>query len=706
VETSEYAERMNILIVDDLPEKLLAYEAILEEMNQNLLMARSGEEALRLVLQNEFAVILLDVNLPGMDGFETASLIRQRKKSAHTPIIFLTAFTDEMRMAQGYASGAVDYLPTPVVPEVLKAKVKVFIELSQMKQQAASRAKEHALRTSAEASARRSEFRVTAREVLDRSQNYKTLLHALVRLPLPYLADMCVVWQVETAGQLKCVERAWIGSAEEIQHPEFTDTIAVPSELEKIIRETMETGECQILSCVRLPFVFPEDDFTSGTALVESVLVLPLITQAQPSRVLVLMRRKVGYASNDITLANDLASCASMALENIMLMEKIHEADQRKDEFLATLAHELRNPLAPLSNALHIMKMSRDLDLRKETEEVIERQLKHMIRLVDDLMDISRITQGKIELAKERVLLKDVFCHGIEAVQPLLKQRDHLLTITLPEQALWLDVDSVRISQIISNLLTNAAKYTNIGGHIEIEAQQEGEWAVITVRDNGIGIAADMLPRVFDLFLQVDSSLERAQGGLGIGLTLVKKLTEMHGGSIEAFSNGLYQGSEFRVRLPMAAMPHADISEKPGLEAMKSSPLPLRILVVDDNETAARMLGWMIELSGHHIHLAHDGVSAIEIARTCKPAVILLDIGMPGMNGYEVCKAMHNEPSLKNTVFIAQTGWGQAEHRQRSKEAGFDYHLVKPVSPQIIQELLDNVAGVRGQETEEKPSFH
>jgi len=388
-----------------------------------------------------------------------------------------------------------------------------------------------------------------------------------------------------------------------------------------------------------------------------------------------------------VALITNFAGRISTALENFMLLEKIQETDHRKDEFLATLAHELRNPLAPIRNALAVMKMSKDQKLREQSEDIITRQLDHMIHLVDDLMDISRITQGKIELRKESVKLNDILRHAIETAEPLIKEREHTLEASLPEKDIWLNADFSRISQIFSNLLNNAAKYTDVGGHIQLSLEQTKDYATINISDNGIGISSDMLSRIFEIFSQVDSSLERTQGGLGIGLTLVKSLVEMHGGTIEASSAGLHKGSKFVVKLPVVEIFAADEKEEIIPQIQNNTSL-LRVLVVDDNAASARTLGWMIELAGHEIKLAHDGKSAIELAKTYQPAIVLLDIGLPGMNGYETCKIMKQMPELKNTIFIAQTGWGQAEYRQQSKEVGFDHHLVKPVRLEDLHKLL------------------
>lgn len=373
----------------------------------------------------------------------------------------------------------------------------------------------------------------------------------------------------------------------------------------------------------------------------------------------------------------------------------LKEADRRKDEFLATLAHELRNPLAPLSNALNIIRQpTMDVSRREEALDIMHRQVHQLIRLVDDLLDVSRISHGKVELRKEHIRLSDAIHSALETTRPLIEASGHQLTVTMPEETLWLDGDLTRLSQIFSNLLNNAAKYTPTGGHILLEAARENNQVAVRVRDTGIGIDPDMLPRVFDIFTQADNSLQKTHGGLGIGLTLVKSLVEMHGGTVRVQSGGYNQGSEFTVRLPLAQAPaeRTDVTKSTPRESSDShiakGTRPLRVLVVDDSPNLAKTLAWMVELLGYEVRTAHNGVGALEVAQAFIPDVVLLDIGMSDINGYEVCRRMRADPRLKHAVIVAQTGWGQAEHRQRSKEAGFDHHLVKPVELDVLEKLL------------------
>jgi PAS domain S-box-containing protein len=376
--------------------------------------------------------------------------------------------------------------------------------------------------------------------------------------------------------------------------------------------------------------------------------------------------------------------------ERKRLEDELREADQRKDEFLATLAHELRNPLAPIQNSLQILKMPHvDEKTVQQTREMMERQIQHLVRLVDDLLDVSRVMRGKIELRKEPIELGTVIARAVETVQPLIDIQGHRLEVQISTESLKLVVDPVRLAQVLGNLLTNSAKYTDPPGRIWLIAERDGDEAVVRVKDNGIGIAPDMLPHVFELFVQADHATTRAQGGLGIGLTLVKNLEKLHGGSITALSDGLNKGSEFCVRLPLAAIN----SEQGGTNALRhlqkvETRSGYKLLVVDDNRDSAISLSRLLGLQGHDVQVAHDGISALEAAIAFQPALVFLDIGMPGMDGYAVARRLRKIPGLERTILAALTGWGQEEDRRRTAEAGFDHHLVKPIESKSLENLL------------------
>jgi PAS domain S-box-containing protein len=370
------------------------------------------------------------------------------------------------------------------------------------------------------------------------------------------------------------------------------------------------------------------------------------------------------------------------------LAAELSEADHRKDEFLGVLAHELRNPLAPLRNGLQIIRLSNDNgDLLEQARSMMERQLAHLVRLVDDLLDVSRISRGRLELRKERVELNLILSNAIETSRPVIDAAGHTLTVNISTKPIYVDADVVRLAQVFANLLNNAAKYTESGGLVSLTAERHGSHAVVSVRDSGIGIPAEMLPRIFDMFTQVDRSLERSQGGLGIGLTLAKRLVEMHDGTIEAHADG--RGSQFIVRLPvLVGDVHDATRTQSRSENQAGSHRRRRILVADDNDDSARSLALMLGIMGHEVHTVRDGLEALEGATQFEPEFAFLDIGMPKLNGYEVARRVRQQPSGRSMVLVALTGWGQDEDRQRSQEAGFDYHIVKPVEPIMLEELL------------------
>ncbi len=371
-------------------------------------------------------------------------------------------------------------------------------------------------------------------------------------------------------------------------------------------------------------------------------------------------------------------------------VEALKDADQRKDQFLAMLAHELRNPLAPISNAVQIMQLEgpNGPSFRWSTE-VIEDQIKHMTRMVDDLLDVSRITRGKVDLQKETIDLAEVVQLAVESSKPAIDAYHHQLSVVLPNEPIVLEVDPPRLAQVLSNLLNNAAKYTDEGGQISLTAEKLDQEVVIRVRDSGIGIAPELLPRVFELFTQADQTLSRSRGGLGIGLTLVRSLVELHDGRVTAQSAGLGEGSEFQVRLPLAAQSMSGAAAHIEGVLPANERLPCRrILVVDDNRSNAQSLELLLRALGQEVYTAYDGPEALELARKYRPEVVLLDIGLPLMDGYEVARRCRKDPNLKILTVVAMTGYGQDSDRQRSQEAGFDAHLVKPVNLDDLRLLL------------------
>jgi PAS domain S-box-containing protein len=371
--------------------------------------------------------------------------------------------------------------------------------------------------------------------------------------------------------------------------------------------------------------------------------------------------------------------------------EALADLHRRKDEFLAMLSHELRSPLAPISNAVHLLRLrNTDDPLQQKARSIIERQLTHLTHLVDDLMEVSRITTGRVHLRLDRVIVSGIVERAVEMTRPLMEDRRHELTISLSPQPIWLYADASRLEQVVVNLLTNAAKYTEEGGHIWLTVQQEGDDCVLRVRDTGVGINPELLPRIFDLFTQAERSLDRSQGGLGIGLALVQRLVELHGGNVAVYS-ALRQGSEFVVRLPVMVT----LTPPPpsvNIDPIRPTAQSLRLLVVDDNVDAAQSLAMLLKASGHDVQTAEDGPAALEAALNHRPNVVLLDIGLPGLDGYTVAKRMRQHPVFQNVVLVATTGYGQEADRHRSRAAGFDHHLVKPVDYGKIEHILAAVA--------------
>ncbi|HUE13782.1 MAG TPA: ATP-binding protein [Planctomycetaceae bacterium] len=400
------------------------------------------------------------------------------------------------------------------------------------------------------------------------------------------------------------------------------------------------------------------------------------------------------FSADDKAVLIQLAHMAAVAFDNARLYEELREQDRHKDEFLATLAHELRNPLAPIRNALQVMRLARnDPAALENSETIIDRQVQQMVRLIDDLLDLSRVSRGKIELRKERVDLGDVLKSAIETSRPLIEEYGHKLTVSVPDEPVPLNADLTRLSQVFLNLLNNSAKYTERGGQIWLCAERRDDTVVVRVRDTGVGIPPQMLPRIFEMFTQVDRSLDRAQGGLGIGLTLVWRLVEMHGGSVEARSEGAGKGSEFIVRLPVARDAGLDNPDK-GSEKECAGPScrSRRILVVDDNQDAANSLAMLLRMKGHDVRTAYDGLEAVDAAAAHKPDVVLLDVGLPRLNGFDVARRIRESETHRSIVLVALTGWGHDEDRRRSKEAGFDHHMVKPADPAALDRVLESLA--------------
>jgi signal transduction histidine kinase len=569
-------DKVNILLVDDQPARLLTYQTVLAELNQNLVSVSSGLAALDQLMRTEFAVVLLDVSMPDMDGFEAARLIHEHPRFVRTPIIFVTGVhMSELDRLRGYKLGAVDYVSVPVVPEILRGKVAVLVELY-------------------------------------------------------------------------CKRR----------------------ELVELNRHLAETNE--------------------QLARANDAL------QAEKTRELHSLNESLQQANRNLERTNIILQ--GEVGERTRAEQALKEADRHKDEFLAMLAHELRNPLAPIRNAVHLMKMKSLQDPQLLlARDIIDRQLLQLSRLVDDLLDVSRITRGKINLARQRVELHELVERAVETITPAIEARGHTLTVEVPDRPLAIYGDPMRLTQALGNVLGNAAKYTETGGHITVRARRRRRDVEISVRDTGIGIMPEVLPCIFDLFTQIDQPNGRPQGGLGIGLALVRRLVEMHGGTVTASSDGPGKGCDFLIRLPLSierADEEPETTDDPPAEAAAPSAPKARhrILVADDNPDARESLAILLSMSGHEVFRAQDGSEALLEAERCRPNIALLDIGMPHANGYEVARRIREEPWGRDMVLVALTGWGQESDRRRSHEAGFNSHLTKPVDPRVLDELLERVS--------------
>jgi signal transduction histidine kinase/DNA-binding response OmpR family regulator len=667
-------EQVNILVVDDLPEKHVVFRSILDELGQNVVSARSGQEALRCILEMEFAVILLDVNMPDIDGLETAGLIRQYRKTAQTPIVFITAYVDEVQAKRGYQLGAVDYIPSPVVPEVLRSKVRVFVELFRMNRQlqlqAAARealGRAEAARAAAEAASERADYLSEASQRLSRSLNLDDTIAALFHVGVPALGDRAVVALANADGSL----------GRFVAHPPMPDGAEPLSDAQRAaLAHALELRQFQL-----------------HRAGGQAAAICPLLSGDRARGAVVLVGSERAMDETRQALAKEVVSRASIAMENARLYTAVREADRRKNEFLAMLAHELRNPLAPIRNAVHIMHGD---DVTPQTmtwaRDVIGRQTDHMARLVDDLLDVSRIVQGKVVVKPEKLRLSALVDRALEGSSPRLAGRDQLLRVELPDEDIELEGDGVRLAQVLGNVINNASKFSGPNTAIQLTASHADGQLRIAVRDEGCGIEPAFLPHIFDLFAQGDQSLDRSQGGLGIGLTLVKHLVELHGGTVSARSDGPGKGTEVVVTLPARQVGGGEaVAPAPtAREAGAKGKAPGRVLVVDDLAASAETLMMLLEMEGFEVKVASEGMSALRIAEHFRPDAVLLDIGLPGMNGFEVAHRLRLQPGSRDALLIALTGYGEAESRSRSAKAGFDFHMVKPADVNLLLSMLAN----------------
>ncbi len=669
--------RANILIVDDRPSKLIAMEALFADFDENVICVSSGAAALRQLLERDFAVVLLDVNMPDMDGFETAALIRQRPRLQHVPIIFMTAGSDDTHALQGYSLGAVDYILTPVVPEVLRTKVKVFVELfkmtEQLKRQAEERvalAEERAGRAAAEAAGRRAAFLADAGKSMVRSLDLETTADTILTLVVPELGDFAVLRLSAPGGDMVLARHK--------------DPSGVAADLEAMLSDRMDRA-IQSLGSQAVTAPWREGRTIRG-------VVCPLLARGTTLGALAVAVEQWGesYDPGRIVVVEDLCARAAVAIDNCLLYREIQQRDVRREQFIAMLAHELRNPLGAISSAIGILERVGG-DPADRARGVIRRQLQNLAHLVDDLLDVARIATGKISLSRSSVNLAESVERCLKTLEAAERTGRHV--ISLQSEETWIEADPVRIDQILMNLIGNALKYTPVGGRISIRLQPLADDCVCEIADTGVGMSKDALAHAFDLFFQGASTPDRDQGGLGIGLSLARQLVELHGGSVEAASDGEGRGSRFTVRFPRGAPPSAE--EVVTIRETESS--RTRILLVEDNEDAREMLRMLLTLAGHEVYVAGDGPSGIDMAETVGPNVVVIDLGLPGVDGYEVARRLRARQG-KDVDLIALSGYGHSEDRRRALEAGFDMHIVKPVDPDHLTAVIASLQRRRQEE--------
>ncbi len=698
------AAKPGILLVDDRPDKLLALRTVLEDPGQKLICAGSGDEALRKLLHEDFAVILLDVNMPGMDGFETAAMIRRRKRSQTTPIIFISAVNDtENHVSRGYSLGAVDYILTPVVPEILRAKIGVFVDLFQktelIKRQAEEHAelvREQAARAEAESARQRLAFLADASNVLAGSLDYQQTFDNLARLAVPKLADFCIIDRLDDDGRLRQVTVAHRDPEQEellrqIRYPE-------PGERHVALRvyESRKTEMSQWLDPEKFGEYFPGDADLMRRIDPKSHIAVPLVARGHVLGALTLVN--VGgspcFEADDLALAEELAQRAAIALDNAALYlsadrarVEAEAANRAKDKFLAMLSHELRTPLTPVVTSLINLRNDETLPERmRQPLEVIRRNVELEARLIDDLLDLTRVGSGKIQLNREVVDACSLLRNAVEICQPDIEAKGLSLDLVGPEEPVHVEADPARLQQIFWNLLKNAVKFTSQGG-IQIHAVSSNGRLKIDVADSGLGIRADLLPRIFEPFEQSKSG---QYGGLGLGLSITKALVDLHDGEIRAHSTGPDEGATFSVILPLAAggveAPVAETS------AVVSGHSPMRILLVEDHVDTNISLTMLLELRGYLVVSAYNVESAARIAAERDFDVLISDLGLPDGTAGDVMSVVAGRSSA---VGIAISGYGMEEDVRRSHSYGFSYHLVKPVEVARLEEILGRLSSSR-----------
>lgn len=656
-------EQSTILIVDDRDANLLALEAVLEPLQQRLVKARSGREALRFLLQSdEPAVILLDVNMPELDGFETAALIRERERTRYTPIIFVTAVRrEEEHIIKGYANGAVDYVVKPFAPETMIAKVRFFLEAHQreiaLKREAQLRLQE------------RDEFERREQMARAEADAHREHLYALfMKAP--------VAIAILQGPELRFV----------LANPKFEELVGKGGLVGLPGREAIPESEAQatwdaLAMVQRTGDAFLGNEYPSlwGQSSPGEQRYFNFV--AQPTK------GEHGKLDSVMVHAVEVTDSVLARRKTEELAKQLLHTDRSKDEFLAVLGHELRNPLAPILTALHLMRLRAGDSSTERERAVIERQVAHLSRLVDDLLDVSRATMGKIDLRRERLDVATAIARAVELARPLIDARKHQLAVLVPVGALFVDGDVVRLAQVIANLLQNAAKYTDPGGHLEVVARREEAQVVIRVRDDGRGIRPDRLASMFELFVQGDQPPDRSEGGLGIGLTIVRSLVQLHGGTVQARSEGPGRGSEFVIRLPWQPEEAAANVADQARDATAGTE-PARVLIVDDDVQEAEALSRTLRDAGLEVRQEHEGTSAIVAAAQFQPDVVLLDLGLSGIGAIEVARRLRGDAYRSGIRLVAITTLTQPAERTRIAALGIEKYLVKPVEPLALLEAI------------------
>jgi PAS domain S-box-containing protein len=636
-----------ILLVDDQPARLVTYEAILAGLPVRTVRSSSGNEALQKLLKQDFAAILLDVNMPDMDGFEVARLIRGHPRLERTPIIFVTGFeVSVLDQLKGYEVGAIDYISVPIVPEILRSKVAVLVELHQ----------------------RHGELQELNRALKD----------ARAELDSQYASDMAHQRRQYEAILSNTPDFAYVF---DLNHRfayanEGLLTMWGKTRKEAIGKNCLELG------------------YEPWHAAMHDREIDQIVATKKPIRGEVRFTGTLGHRDYDYLMVPVLGADGEVVAvagttrditERKEMEESLREADHRKDEFIAMLAHELRNPVAPIRNAAELLSRLATDERQVALAGVLKRQTEQLSRLLDDLLEVARVTQGRIELRRETVAIQACVQMAVEAVEPIIKERHQRLSVTRQGLSIFVYADKVRLTQCIVNLLTNATKFTPAEGAICVNSRVGDGHAIVEVSDTGAGIAADLLPQLFDLFVQGQRSLDRSEGGLGIGLSVCKRLIEMHGGRVTGSSEGVGHGSTFEIHLPLAREEATAFRES----TLQASNAKRRILVVDDNRDAADSLAALLEMDGHEVKAVYTAEAGLEEVDLRKPDLVLLDIGLPRISGYEVVQRIKAAHPLMSVV--ALSGYGSTEDKQRAQAAGFDAHLVKPVDFDVLREMMSRI---------------